>query len=564
MGLRSPQEMNQVQTAKAPDFRLQGVQAPQLDKSFLATASKGFAAAEEQRKKALAEQLDFIKTQADNDAENDTIIAKAELAQIEGLNTLDSSKKLGEKLRETFEKRKQKIPEKFHPYVDQIFAKKLTRYNSFAVPHTQGQVKKVKDEADKVYAANAINEAIEESGDIDSFNSALGKVTYALAKRAEKKFGGNKELVQEAIVQGNSEAIRRAVEQQAVLGRFDKANQLLKWGDDELTPNDRVKAIKLMEQARDDLGDKEASDLANAAATQYPEDLVKQELWLRSASRNDKVNRAAVAFLRSRTAVEKLNKEKQLEQTYAKINNARLQGEDPLQFAMELPPGEEREKVFKWYNDTRGGQNTFTNFATFDKLNDRITDAISAKDLPDSFLDAYRHEVSPAHMSVLESKYERLKGQDNAEIRRVHQQNYKLVEETFNAWAGANKLTGKSKNDERNVARIAMMEEVERVLTINPKIDSRQLNARALNTLRERGIKTEIVPRTFFGMDIPFTSKEVKNPAESLAPDNSPKVDPSWYEEIRRRNPSLNESQINATIQVLIKNGQKVDAPLPR
>lgn len=561
MGLRSPQDMQQVQIQARPNTRFRGAQTQPLDKEFLGVASKAVEAERAADLKRRADQLDFIKTQADNEAENEVILANAELAQVQGLNVLDKSVNLRQKLQQRFDERKQKIPAQFHPYVEQIYQKKLTRYNKFAVPYTLGEVSKVRDEADKTFIANAMNEAVEESGDMDTFNAeALAKVTHAVAKRAERRFGGQPELMKEAISTGVSETIRRAVEQQAVLGRFDKANGILERFDSELTPKDRVKAIKLMEQARNDLGDKEASDLATAAALQYPEDIAKQELWLRTASRNDKVNRAATAFIRSRASIEKLAREKQLEAVYTKINNARLKGEDPMQHVLSLPPGEEREKIFKWYNDTRGGQNVLTDFETFDKLNDRITNAVSARELPDNILDAYRHKISPDNMKILESKLDRLKGQDNAAFRRVHQLNYKLAEDTFNAWATQNKLIGKSKQDERAMAKIAMMEEVERMLTINPKISGRELNSRILNTLRERGMKTETKEYKLFG--IPYwPSKETKVPSDNLSPDNSPKVHPSWVEAIRQRDPSLNETQINATIQQLIKQGADVSAP---
>ena len=562
MGLRSPQEMNQVQVKNQPNFRFNAGQAPELDKTFLNTASAGLAAAQEADRKARAAQLDFVKTQADNEAENDVIMANAELSQIEGLNTLDKSVQLRQKLADAFDKRKQKIPEQFHPYVDQIYQQKLTRYNKFAIPYTLGQVNKVKDEADKTFIANAMNEAIEDSGDPIEYNEqALAKVTYALAKRAEKKFGNSPELVKEAISTGISEVHRRSIEQQAVLGRFDKAQEILDKFDAELTPKDRVKAVKLMEQARADLGDKEASDLANAAAIQFPDDLSKQELWLQSAARNDKVNRAAVAFLRSRAGVQKLQKERQLDAAYVKINEARRNGEDPMQHVFALPPGEEREKLFKWYNETRGGQNVLTDFAEFDKLNDRITNAVSAAELPDDLLDSKRHVISPDNMKILESKYDRLKSQENSEFRRVNRLNYKLAQDAFNSFAAQNGLNAKSKKDERGAAQIAYMEEVERLLTINPKISARELNSRVINTLRDRMMKTETKPRTLFGIDIPFTSKEVKSVNPNLAPDTSPKVHSSWYEAIRRADPSLNETQINATIQTLIRNGKDVSAP---
>ncbi len=558
MGLRSPQDMKQVPLQAEPNARFNGGQVQPLSKEFLGVGARAVNAQESAYNKAKAEELDFVKTTADNDAENDKIQASAELAQFEGLSTLDKSQKLREKLQEKYSKRMKDIPEQYHKYVAPIFEKKVTGYNKFAVPYMLGQVRKVKDEADKVFAANAIDEAINESSDIESFNGEhLAKVVYAVGKRAEKKFNGNPELMKEAITLGVSETIRRSVEQQAVLGRFDKADELLKKFDDELTPKDRVKAIKLMAQARDDMGDKEASDLATQAGIQYPDDLEKQELWLRGSSRNDKVHRAATAFLRSRVAVQKLQKEKHTEKVYAQVTDAIARGNPAaaMEAVSSLPPGEEREKVFKWYNDTRGGQNVLTNFDAFDKLNERITNSHTAQSLEDLDLNSHRMEIGPDNMKVLESKLDRLKSSDNKEMQRVHRLNYDIVEKQFTAFAQANGLSGKGKTKERGTLRVALMEEVERILTVDPKISARDLRSRVTNTLRERGMTEKTVDRWY------WFDKKTKEPNKSLAPDNSPRVHPSVYQLIRKSRPDYSEAQINAAIQQLIKNGKDVTSP---
>lgn len=558
MGLRSPQQMNQVQIKPTGQERFRGVQAPQLDKTFLDVASKGVSAASARNEALKKKQLDFIVTMADNDAENDVIGANAALAQEKGLNSLDKSVSIRTKLAESFDKRKSTIPAQFHPYVEQVYAKKMTRYNKFAVPYTLGQAQSVKEEADKTYIANSMNEAIEDSGDLEAFSGeSLGKVEYATAKRAREVYGDQPELIKSAVIKGVSETVRRAIEQQAVAGRFDKAQDILTTHSTELLPDDRVKALKQLQSAREDMGDKEASSLATAALVQYPEDIEKQSLFIKASSRNDKIERAATAFLRSRESVQKLAKEEKLNQTYSKINTARQNGQDPMQFVTELPPGEEREKLFKWYNDTRGGQNVTTDFDVFDKVNQKLNDTMDSSVLPGDFLDAYRHQIAPDNMKILESKFDRLKSQENSEYRRVNKLNYDLVEKTFNAWANTAGLATKGKRGERATAKVAMMEEVERILTINPKISSRELRSKALNTLRERGMTEKKVER-WWGL---IPDKTVKSASPSLAPDNSPRVHPSWYDSIRRSDPSLSETQINATIQMLIKNGKKVDLP---
>lgn len=548
------QDLPKVQIRKQATTRFQGAQPGHIDKTFLSTASAGLDARAKAEAKMRADQLDFVKTMADNDAENDVIGASAELAQHQGLNSLDKSISLRQKLQNQFDKRKEKIPEQFHPYIDQVFAKKMTRFNKFAIPYTLGQVTKVKEEADKTYLANSMNEAIEDSGDTQTFNAqSLGQVSYAAMKAAQRKFGDQPELIQEAVQHQVSETIRRSVEQQAFLGRFDNAQQLINNHNHEMTPSDRVKAIKLMDQARSDLGDKEASDLVTQAEAQFPDDPVKQELWMRSAARNDKILRSATAFQSMRSRVKKDGEQRQLEKVDAEINQALLRGENPTQLFFKLPPGEERDKRIKRFNENRGQAAFPTDFNAVDRLSRRLSDAVSSRELPDDLIDSYRHLISPQDIKPLEQMFFRLKQQDNKDVARVHRLSDKLVHDEFENWAKMNGVRGK----DRGMAFLAMQDEVERLLAINSKPTSQELKSTIRNTLRSRGVKETRTER-LWGLLPDKVEREV-NP--NLAPDGSPQVHPSWYDAIRKQDSSLTPTQINAVINDLVKNGKDVSKP---
>lgn len=547
-------DLNTVQIKKEPGTRFQGTVAPEIDKTFLKTASAGIEARRKQEEENRKEQLDFLKTMVDNEAENAVIEANAELAQIDGLNAMEKSIQLRQKLQKKFEQRKQKIPEQFVPHVEGIFQKKLTRYNKFAIPYTLGQAKRVHDEANKTYLANSINEAIEDSGDYEVFNrDALAKVTYAAAKAAQKRFGDEPELVKEAISKSVSETIRRSVEQQAFLGRFDKASELLEDFDDELLPADRVKALKLIQNARSEIGDKQAITLASMAMAESDGDPEKGLAYIRASASNDKEARAAEYFFRAEVTAKKQSERRQIESTIAKINQAVARGEDTRQLILQLPPGEERDKVIDRLNENRSKEKILTDFSAVDRLTSILSNAVTARDLPDDLIESYRHLISAKDMRPLEEWYFRLKQTDNREAQRVNRLNDSLVEDTFNAWATQNKIVKKS---ERATLRLAVQEEVERMLTINPRITPRELKARILNTLRERGIKEEVEKRWFL-----FDKKTTKvNP--NLAPDDSPTPHASWVQAIRAARPNYTESQINAAIQELIK--MNVDVTRPR
>lgn len=553
MALPELQKLPSIGIKRTPSPRFSGAVAPQIDKGFLQKAESilDYKAKKEAVKRA--EQLDFVKTMADNDAENDVIQANAELAQIDGLNTLDKSTALRDKLQKKFDKRKESIPEQFHPYVDSIFAKKLTRYNKFAVPYTLGQVKKVHDEANKVYLANAINEAIEDSGDIEEFNrESLAKVTYAAGKAATKRFGDDPELVKEAVSRSISESIRRSVEQQAFLGRFDKAGEILTEFNAELTPADRVKSIKLMDRARSEIGDRAASDLASLAIAEGDGDYQKGFDFIKASGQPDKVRRAAEYFFKSEWTVNKKAKEQAIEKTHARINQAIEKGQDPRPIIFELPPGEERDKAINRLNENRGKENILTDWSQYDRLSKRLSGAVSARELPDDLIESFRHVVSPRDIKPLEERFNRLKDVDNKEVLRVNRLAYTMADDELEAFAKANKIRG----EKRGILQGAVYDEVDRVLTLGGKPNTSEFRSKIRNTLREKGMTEKVTERWWW-----FDKKE-KVPSTDLSPDSSPTPHRTWVEAIRAARPNYSETQINAAIQELIK--ANVDVTRPR
>ena len=112
------------------------------------------------------------------------------------------------------------------------------------------------------------------------------------------------------------------------------------------------------------------------------------------------------------------------------------------------------------------------------------------------------------------------------------------------------------KPSDRGRLELAVQNEVERVLSVNPKITPIELKRNILNTLRERGVVEEVKKGWFWD-----TKK--KTTAASLAPaeDPSPRVHPTVRDSIRRARPGYTESQINGVIQKLIDNGIDVSQP---
>ena len=403
MGLRSPQEMQKVSIRPEEATRFSGTVAPKLDKTFL-------DAWEAANKKKYEKQVEDFKTMEENFGDEEVIRANAELAQIEGLNTIKKSAEIRDRVKRSFEKRKQNLPEQFHDIADQVYAKKMVRFDKFAIPHTLGSIKKTVDEEDNKFIANKIDEAAEESGNLYEFeNVSLPELQYGLQTKAARKFGNSPELIKSSVEMGLSKAIAKAVEQQSIVGRPDKANELFDKFDYMLTASDRVKVVKLLKKGAEDNETHMAKSLAEKAAEL--EDPREQEEFLRGATTTAEGYTKAKGILNSintaRTKSDTLNDTKAINAIFKDADNGLPLDPNKLN---AIKDGMKKNKLIDTFNKNGGLANRVTDQKVRALLFRQLTS--DSEGFKNTNLEEYKIALSPADYKDLETRQLALKERD--------------------------------------------------------------------------------------------------------------------------------------------------------
>jgi hypothetical protein len=570
MGLRSPQETQLTRLRPQGATRFQGAQAATIDPSFIGTLQKTVDAKEVARRKAEKENLKFIRTQYQNENDNARIEAQALVSNTTGIESFDAEKNQRDRLLKTAEKSLAKYPEKYHPYLRQDLEKSITKFNSAAVPHVYGQMRKVQDEAYKTNTLNRINDTIEGSADLDLMEKeGLPAVAAAAEQVALRVYGENPSIpVAEGVTAGDmitsakqaavSEAIRRSVEQQArVDGErgIERAEEILTKFNPNMTPQDRVKAAKILDSAKKDQGTKEASGLATEARRRFTDSPVAQEEFIRANSKNDRQLREANAILTLQNNAEKEERKQKIDSALAKLN-ADLSVGKPLDMAtyLSIPAGEERDKFTDALNKNRGYANIITDQNVWNDVNNKLRDATSFKEIEKMDLNTYRHQISSKDMAPLEAQFNRLKRAETDAIAKAQLGlGRSYIDDVAFKIAKDQGLVGK-----KNLInfQIKAYELSEQLIKQNPKATQKEIKDKLYLQLRDEGIvKVKDESTGIFG----FFQKEktVVNP-ELIGP----AADPSWYKMFKTLRPGYSDSQINELIKRAKDKGMKIDQPV--
>ena len=99
MGLRSPQQMQITKLRPQGTTRFSGGQAPRIGTEFASQIARNVTDTENARIKAEQDQLQFVRAQAENTADNLRVEAQGKLASTEGVTSLEASTKISEDLR---------------------------------------------------------------------------------------------------------------------------------------------------------------------------------------------------------------------------------------------------------------------------------------------------------------------------------------------------------------------------------------------------------------------------------------------------------------------------------
>lgn len=558
MGLRSPQEMQVTKTAQEGSGRFSGAVAPKLSTDFVNVLEADIDSDNVEIRKRNEKKIAFAKAKFSNEVERDILIpSMAEVANTQGLNAEDVANKKRKWIQESIDKKLSKeYSEELKFFLQGEIEGKLTRFEKTAVPHVYGQMKKVEDETFKTDIANKINESIEVSADDFELNTKLGELTAKVREdMARKGYPADHAVTKESEFSTISKALHGSISQQIAVGRVDLAVKTLKGYNDELTPKDREKAIKLIEAKQNEIGTNEASNLANRVYDKHNGDLALVEREINLIGGSDKLKRHAMAFAKTRFHAVKDSEKRQLEMVTAKLNRDFVQSGSINQDLLRQMPIKDQEEFISVINKNGGKLPGVTDQSSLEDLHKRLDAADSAKDLPKDIFDMYAHKVAYKDLQTARKKYDRLVEADKTETRAAQRgMSNSEVADIANRSANIAKIP--RRDSRRTEGKNSLLDYQEQLLSDNPSITRAELKLRMDKAARENlYIKKE--EKKFFGL---FTKD--KTITNSLR-DESPAHHPSRAAALRDRSRGkVSDEKINEMLDTMHKQGIDTTKPL--
>lgn len=514
--------MGKVNIGQQGSVRFQGTQPVQTDPSFLNTYARAVSLKERQD----AENLSFLTKDFDNKATAERQKAQGALTLAKGVDSLDENNRQKKLLADSYKKLVDKAPENFKPFLQQRADEHMNRYGAFSVPYMSGQVNTVREETDKTFLANSINTGIEMSGFDDYLGTtAVVEVETAAESLARKKYGDSPLLVENAKKVAVSSMFLGAVSVQANGGDMEKAESILSKYSDDMTPDDKVKAAKIVAKAKQDIGTREALDLASFAVSQFPEDYKRQEDIILANAKNDQQYKMMMGFLKDKNRVNEKQKLKNIENTKSKILENYSKGLGIDGGLLQELPYEERVKTVDQLSSGRGKDTVVTDWKTYDRVSDELI-SMPLSEVQNFKLNAYDYDINPKDMRALEAiRNERMKevSRDKSAAQRSTLKEADDVIKTMYNEFGLPSFDKQTYGKFRSIG----FDEWER-LKENPNVKStNDLRIGLMNAYRKRGITKSTAARWFnpFGAVSPDTpviggmfNKETSGISQTLNP----------------------------------------------
>lgn len=540
MGLRSPQEMLRPSRLQPQaSIRFEGAQAPQLNVDPIIKRTQQI---EEQ-------QLKLAQANADNEQEEIRIKAQGELAMAKGMNSVEKSQALEQKIVQDYDKVIQKYPTRYQPILKAQAENNLNKFRVFQVPYVSGQVGTVVDKTYDAQLSNKMNFAIESSGDQELFsNQALAEVAQSLQEKARRKYGNAPEVEQYIVGKGISETVRRSVEQQLRAGNMGVATQIMQNHNDKVSPADRDKINKALRKAEQDQSTREPLDMATMIMRETGDDIVAAENMARQLAPNTKVYKDVRDVIRTQSKIKKDQDERSDLDVMSQLTDKLSRGEmpSPLEFN-SIQDFEKRTKFISSVNKSKGTLGIVTNQQIREQLLDQLSNA-TPEDAEQINLKAYKLELGADDYSMLEKLKVDLAKKDANGRYKARSSDFREVNAMVNQFS-----RGLSKDKRQKLSTLAM-KEYERVRDANPNYDIAEIKKSVTGRLFREGLITE-EKSSFFGL---YKSKQSRV-VETLDPLQGKQVHSSWTNYIRKRyGDRLNEdSEAKVLLELMKLHGEE-------
>jgi hypothetical protein len=521
MGMRSPQEMQQVQAAPERSTRLQGGQAPQINPQFIQTLDQAVNSREAARRKAEEAAFRFAKDSSLVEAERIRLETQGKLASKRGSDALTEAPKLREDMLRRLDQVVSKAPAQFRDRLAQEVKPSIEmKFNSNAIPYQYAQAKELKDTVQKNRLVQLRDEVVENSSDIERMNGQFvnelwsksieyGKSLYGEDMNAD--IGGGitaGEAIESLARKSGSDALAGAAIHQAVmLGSIDRAKEILTRFDLEILPADKEKAIKAIRTAESRAETGVAMNLASTLMNEYGENIAAIDQGARAASGgNVKVYNQIMGIVNSDFASKKktkdLNRQKQMATAYKAIN----QGAPLAQVLNSIEDEADKLKINKYAIDASSGALTVTNRKVYDGLLNVITNEPEKIANGEVNIEAYRGDLNKDDYKVLERASMNIMNAENKENLRVTNRGVRVAKDVVANFIGQNKTKIENIADEMGIMPSEAMNLVENyaykyadeLITLNGKVGEREMRNKIFQALNDNTFKATKEEPGFF------------------------------------------------------------------
>lgn len=548
-----PQDSQKEQLRASPSTRVQNLPAPQLDKSFLSTASRGLQAEEQALKKAEAkrkrEQADFLEAKARNEFRIKRAESEAKVAVTEGSNTIaavDEERKSFEQAKESYI---QNVGEEFRPAVSMAIDSQKVRMEETFIPKSYNEVKKLQDMTYANDIAGFQDEAIIMSSDAERFElQGLEKVKQSAVKRAMKKYGEDLEalssegvkvgdIVEQSVKAITSDTVKKAIQYQAQNGAVTDADNLYKKYKEQMVPADIIKADKALDTARRQMRSDTSMAISTKAVTDFPEDPIAQEAYIRENSPDGATYKEAVTMARTRNeitkAANKIQADKALATTYSTLEKEFIEKRRPIsaEFMRNVPP-EHKEDVLDYASKRMRGEAIISNRDLLKSLVElRRND-------PQKFIDEttdiakYLNRLSKDDINMIESFRSSALSREESQESRIKNFTEKRFLDLVEDFGKAQRLSTEQVEElNRRVPDwVASLQKQEGIT----ELEMRQKISEHLKD----NLKTKYKDRTF------WFDREPELTEESVPMVQLPPAHRSWIRAIREKKPDIKDSEL--------------------
>jgi len=519
MGIRSPQQMQTVQTRAEGSGRASYTPPPQVGKEFLGTIDNIIDNREKARRVQEEEGYKLVRDMASVEVEKERLEAQAKLAGTNGLDAVQEADKLRQDLTKGVDRVASTVPAQYRDRLKrELLPDQLSKYNRNAIPFQYGQVVKLKDEVQKTRISQMRDEVVENSSDVEGMSEgSLARLKQKVFEYGQAKFG-NQEITEEGLsskdaIQGyvqriSSDAIAAsAIHQAGTLGSIDRAKNILTKFEAEMLPADRAKVVKAIERAEGNANNGIAMQLAETAMTEFGDDIAAIERSITASSGNSTTIRSnAMAIVNSHIAAKektrKLRRDKTKAQAYVAIERGAPLNDKILE---SLDP-EDYEAVKKYAVDKSLGKDIATDQQVYTQTMSKVVQDPDALINGEVNLQALKGSLNREDYKTFERIQTQLVKEQKGESRRVANRGIRLAQDVVTRYKNEKGLS-------INVKKGAALERyasdyVMDLIETNPNISEKEIRNKLQQSLYDRGLQVTEEPK-WFGL----SSETVQTPA---------------------------------------------------